>query len=139
MTAQHQPLSTCFANGKTWPRILLLALALLLVPACKSPLQLYETRSANMRENNAPKLRTFEANDQPVIVVDLPKGCGWGEKAGTIWVEDMISGRTVWSQSQFMREGEAHYFIPPTLKSGTYLATLRASGEIEASSNFDVR
>ena len=136
---RHHPLAACFASDNAWPRAVLLALALSLVPACKSPLQLYETRSENMRESNAPRLQVFPVNEQPAIVVDLPKGCGWGQKTGTIWVEDVISGRTVWSQSQFMREGEAHYFIPPTLASSTYLVTLRAAGEIEANSNFDVR
>lgn len=92
-----------------------------------------------MREDNAPKLKVFESGEQPAIVVDIPKGCGWGEKAGTVWVDEAMSGRTVWSQSQFMREGYTHYFVPEALRRGTYVVTLRSEGEAEASINFDVR
>jgi len=119
-------------------RMLLLALVLALSPGCKS-VKVYATRAADMHEAKAPRLITFEAGEQPAIVVDLPKHCLWGQKAGAIWVEEAISGSAVWHQSQFMREGSRYYFIPEGLKSGTYVATLRAEGEPVAVMNFDVQ
>jgi hypothetical protein len=118
--------------------MLLLALVLALSPGCKS-VKVYATRAADMHEAKAPRLITFEAGEQPAIVVDLPKHCLWGQKAGAIWVEEAISGSAVWHQSQFMREGSRYYFIPEGLKSGTYVATLRAEGEPVAVMNFDVQ
>ena len=124
---------------RVFVRLLLLAIALGSLPACKSPLQLYTTRYPEMRDDNPPRLTVFESGERAAIVVDLPKGCGWGETVGTMWVDDAVSGRTVWSQSQFMQEGYTHYFVPEGLKPGTYVATLRAEGEVKASANFDVR
>jgi hypothetical protein len=120
-------------------RMLSLLVALVLLSACKSPLQLYATRHADMREDNAPRLRAFESGEKPAIVVDLPNGCGWGEKTGTVWIDQAISGRTVWKQSQFMQEGYTHYFVPEGLKRGSYVVTLRSEGEAKASITFDVQ
>jgi hypothetical protein len=119
-------------------RVLLLALVLALLPGCKT-VKVYATRSAVMHEANAPRLTAFEAGEQPAIVVDLPKHCLWGQKVGAIWVEDAVSGRAVWHQSQFMRERSKYYFVPEDLKSGTYIVTLRAEGEPVAVMNFDVK
>ena len=119
-------------------RVLLLALVLALLPGCKS-VRVYTTRAADMREAKAPRLITFEEGEQPAIVVDLPKHCLWGEKVGTVWVEEAISGRSVWHLSQFMRQGSRYYFVPEDLKSGTYVATLRAEGDPVAATNFDVQ
>jgi len=115
-----------------------LVVALALLPACKSSLQLYTTRSADMREDNAPRLNVFASGEKPAIVVDLPTGCGWGEKTGTVWVEEATSRRTVWSQRQFMQEGYTHFFVPEGLKRGTYAVTLRSEGEAKASIHFEV-
>jgi hypothetical protein len=92
-----------------------------------------------MQEANAPRLITFAEGEQPAIVVDLPKHCAWGQKVGTVWVEEAVSGRSVWHTSQFMRQGSKYYFVPEDLKSGTYVATLRAEGEPVATTNFDVQ
>jgi hypothetical protein len=119
-------------------RVLLLALVLALSPGCKS-VKVYATRAADMHEAKAPRLITFEAGEQPEIVVDLPKHCLWGQKVGAIWVEEAISGRAVWHQSQFMRNGSRYGFVPEGLKSGTYVATLRAEGEPVAVMNFDIQ
>jgi hypothetical protein len=119
-------------------RVLLLALVLALLPGCKS-VKVYATRAAVMRDANAPRLITFEPGEQPAIVVDLPKHCMWGQKVGTVWVEEAITGRSVWHVSEFMRQGSKYYFVPEDLKSGTYVATLRAEGEPVASMNFDVQ
>jgi len=119
-------------------RVLLVALVLALLPGCSSP-QVYTTKVAEMHKDKAPRLVTFEENEQPAIVADLPKHCLWGQKVGTVWVEEAISGRGVWHQSQFMRQGAKYYFIPEGLKRGTYLVTLRAEGEPVAATNFDVK
>lgn len=111
-------------------RVLLLALLLALSPGCKS-VNVYTTSAADMREAKAPQLATFAAAEQPAIVVDLPNHCGWGRRVGTVWVEEAVSGRAVWHQSQFMRNGSRYYFVPDRegLKSGTYVVTLRAAHE----------
>jgi len=120
-------------------RAMLLAAALVLLPACRSAVQIYATRSADMRDKAPPKLQVFEAGEQPALVVGLPKHCGWGQKAGTLWIDEALSGRTVWNQSRFMREGSTNYFLPENLVTGTYIATLRSGGEPVANVNFDVR
>jgi hypothetical protein len=117
--------------------MVLLALVLALLPGCKSVK--VATRAADMHEDNAPRLISFEAGVQPAIVVDLPKHCGWGQKVGVVWVEEAISGRSVWHLSQFMRQGSRYYFVPEGLASGTYVATLRTEGEPVASVNFDLQ
>jgi hypothetical protein len=111
-------------------RVLLLALALALLPGCKS-VKVYTTRAADMHEAKAPQLATFAAAEQPAVVVDLPKHCAWGRRVGTVWVEEAISGRAVWHQSQFMRNGSRYYFVPERegLQRGTFIVTLRAAGE----------
>jgi hypothetical protein len=119
-------------------RILGLSVALVLLPACKS-VQFYATRPANMHDDKAPRLQLFQGGEQPAIVVDLPKHCGWGQQVGTVWLDEAISGRTAWHQNQFMRAGSKYYFMPEGLAPGTYLATLRAEGDILASMNFDLR
>jgi len=111
-------------------RVLLLALVLALMPGCSS-VKVYTTGAADMHGAQVPQLTTFAAAEQPAIVVDLPKHCGWGRRVGTVWVEEAVSGRAVWHQSQFMRNGSRYYFVPERegLKSGTYLVTLRAARE----------
>lgn len=119
-------------------RMLWLALVLALLAGCKS-VQVYTTRAADMKDPKAPRLITFGPGEEPVIVVDLPKHCTWGQQVGAVWVEEAVSGRSIWHDSQFMRAGSKYYFIPPGLESGTYLATLRAEGEPVAVINFDVK
>lgn len=118
-------------------RMLLLAAVLGLLSGCRSA-QIYATRAAQMREPKAPRLQSIMASEQPALVVYLPKYCGWGQQVGTVWVEEAISGRTVWQASEFMRAGSTHYFIPEGLESGTYLAILRDGDEAVAVTNFDV-
>jgi hypothetical protein len=115
-----------------------LVAGLVLLSACKTPLEIYATRSADMQQAGAPRLHSFGAGEQAAIVVDLPKGCGWREKAGTVWVDEAISGRNIWSQSRFMREGSTNYFLPEGLGSGSYFATLMSGGEPISSINFEV-
>jgi len=119
--------------------MLFLLAGLVSLTACKTPLRLYATRSADMHESNAARLRSFGPAEQPAIVVDLPKGCGWGEKAGTLWVDDAVSGRSIWNQSQFMREGSTNYFLPDGLGPGSFFATLMSGGEPVSRINFEVR
>ena len=130
------------ANGtimKTYyVRAWLLAAALGLLAGCKS-VQLYETRAVDMLAPEPPRLRTIPLSDQPIVVVELPKHCGWGEQTGTIWLEEAVRGRTVWSQSEFMRAGFTYRFTPQGLARGTYIVTLEARGEAIAISNFDVQ
>jgi hypothetical protein len=118
--------------------VLLLALVLALLPGCKS-VKVYATRADGMREAKAPQIITFKEGEQPAIVVDLPKHCLWGQKVGTVWVEEAVSGRSVWHLSQFMRKGSKYYFVPEDLKSGTYMATLRAEGDPVATTIFDLQ
>ncbi len=92
-----------------------------------------------MHDAKAPRLIAFEPGEQPAIVVDLPKHCLWGQKVGSVWVEEAISGRAVWHQSQFMRQGSEYYFLPQGLGRGTYLVVLQAEGEPVAGANFDIR
>ena len=120
-------------------RMLFVVAGLTLLSACKAPLQLYATRSADVRASNAARLHSFGSGEQPAIVVELPKHCGWGEKAGTVWVDEAISGRNIWSQSRFMREGSTNYFLPEGLGNGSFFATLMSGGEPVSSINFDVR
>jgi hypothetical protein len=123
---------------KTRVMIPVLASGLLVLSACKTPLVLYATRLADMQQANAPRLHSFAAGEKPAIVVDLPKGCGWKEKAGTVWVDEAISGRNIWNQSQFMRENSTNYFLPEGLGSGSYFATLMSGGEPVSTINFEV-
>lgn len=120
-------------------KTLLLTATLAMLSGCKSPVRLYATRPALMRAATAPRLERFESSEQPALVVELPKGCRWGQKAGTLWVDEALTGTTVWNQSQFMREGTTNYFLPQGLAAGTYFATLRSEGEPVVSINFDVR
>jgi hypothetical protein len=106
--------------------------------ACRTPVQLYATRSADAHQSNAPRLLSFGPGEQPAIVVELPKGCGWGEKTGTLWVDEAISGRNIWSQSRFMREGSTNYFLPEGLGNGSFFASLMSGGEPISSINFEV-
>jgi hypothetical protein len=117
--------------------MLLLVAALALLPGCKS-VQFYATRSTSMHDEKAPRLQTFQPGEQAVIVVNLPKHCHWGEQVGTVWLDEAMSSRTVWHQSQFMREGSRYYFTPEGLAQGTYIATLRAEGDPMAVINFDI-
>jgi hypothetical protein len=123
---------------RQWARVLLLAAVLAVLPGCRSA-QVYATREAAIHEAKPPRIIAFEAGEKPVIVVDLPKHCLWGQKVGSVWVEEAVSGRAVWHQSQFMRQGSKYYFIPEGLERGTYLVVLRAEGEPVAVTNFDVR
>lgn len=124
---------------KTRLSTLLLGSLLVLLPACKSPLQLYATRYSDMRSESPPRLTFFETNEQPALVVDLPQGCGWGEQLGTLRIDNALTGAKVWSESQFLREGYTHYFTPKNLVKGSYLVTLSAGGEARADTNFDIR
>ncbi len=121
-----------------YARVLLLGLVLALMPGCKS-VQVYTTRAADMQKPEAPRLITFGPGEEPVIVVDLPKHCSWGQQAGAVWVEEAVSGRSIWHETQFMRNGSRYFFIPQGLEGGTYVATLRAEGEPVAVINFDVK
>ncbi len=113
-------------------------MALMVLSGCKS-VKVYATRSANMRDPKAPQMQVIAASEQPAIVVDVPKHSMWGQQVGTIWVDEAVSGRTIWHQSQFMREGARYFFIPENLQPGTYIVILRAEGEPVAVANFDVR
>ncbi|SPE59063.1 exported hypothetical protein [Verrucomicrobia bacterium] len=119
--------------------VLLMAGVLVALTACKSAVQLYATRSADMHEPAPPRLQAFAAGEQPAIVVDLPKHSKWGQKAGTLWIDEALTGKTIWNQSKFMREGSTNYFLPEGLEAGTYIATLRSGGEPVATINFDVK
>jgi len=119
-------------------RMLLGAVVLALLPGCGS-VKIYTVREAQMREPKAPRLQAIPASEHPAIVVELPKHCGWGQQVGTLWIEEAISGRSVWSLSEFMRSGSTHYFVPEGLHPGTYIVILRANGEPEAVANFDVQ
>jgi len=122
----------------SYVRVLLLEVVLALFPGCKSA-EVYGTRAARMLDAEPPRLRSILLSDQPAIVVHLPKGCGWGEQVGTVWIEEAITGHSVWSASEFMRSGSTHTFLPSGLKQGTYVVILRADGEPVAVTNFDVR
>jgi len=115
-----------------------MAVALALFPGCKSA-EIYGTRAAQMNDPEPPQLRSILLSDQPAIIVHLPRHCGWGQQVGTVWLEEAITGHTVWSASEFMRSGTTHCFVPGGLKGGTYIATLKADGEPVAITNFDVR
>lgn len=111
---------------------------LLALSACKTPPMLYATRSADMRQPNAPRLHAFGPGEKPAVVVELPKGCGWREKAGTVWVDEAISTRNVWKEIRFMREGSTNYFLPEGLGNGSYFAILMSGGEPVSTINFEV-
>ena len=115
-----------------------MAAATALLAGCGT-VDLYATRAAQMHEPKAPRLKEILLDDQPAIVVHLPKHGDWKDQPGMVWLEEAISGKAVWSATEFMRAGTTHCFIPPGLKPGTYIVTLKTDGEPVVASNFDVK
>ena len=118
-------------------RNLVLAGALVLLAGCGS-VEVFATRAKFAGEPKPPRLKSVLLSEGPTIVVHLPRHCDWKPQPGMLWLEDAVTGKTLWSGSAFMRPGSDYAFLPEGLRPGTYLVTLKADGETVAAMNFDV-
>ncbi len=126
-------------------RFVLPAVAAFCLTACETTpyvlprLQLYTTQYADAFRINPVRVQSFKPGEPPAVVIAIPRGCGYGEKDGTLIVRGKATGATVNSKQQFMREGRDYAFKQENLAPGFYIAELNCDGIIESTCSFEVR
>ena len=51
-----------------------------------------------------PVVTEFAASDEIAISVHIPRGCGYGEREGTLLVRNLANGRIIRREKQMMKE-----------------------------------
>jgi hypothetical protein len=126
-------------------RFLLPAIAAFCLTACETTpyvlpkLQVYTTQYADAFRMNPRKAQSFKPGETVAVVVNIPRGCGYGEKVGTVIVRNKVTGAGVSSKLQSMREGRDYAFKQENLAPGSYLAEVNCDGTIESTCAFEVR
>jgi len=126
-------------------RFLLPAIAVFCLTACESTpyvlpkLAMYTTQYADAFRMDQTKVQSFKPGETIAVVVAIPRGCGYGEKDGTLIVRGKATSATVGSKRQSMREGRNYAFRQDNLAPGSYVAELNCDGIIESTCTFEVR
>jgi hypothetical protein len=100
---------------------------------------MYTTQYADAFRMNPRKEQSFKPGEPVAVVVTIPRGCGYGEKAGTVIVRNRVTGAVVSSKLQSMREGRDYAFKQENLAPGSYLAEVNCDETIESTCVFEVR
>jgi len=126
-------------------RSLLPAITALCLTACETTpyvlpkLEMYTTQYADAFRMNPRKVQSFKPGETAAVVVTIPRGCGYGEKEGTVVVRNKGTGATINSKKQPMQEGRDYAFVQANLAPGSYLAELTCDGTIESTCAFDIQ
>ncbi len=117
----------------------IILLAIISLGCYGTSVQFYTTRYGSWRDTHPPRVVGFERGETPTIVVNLGLAPQWGEKVGTVSINDAVTGRKVHEESRFMRSGYRYAFTAPNLSRGSYMATLSSEGIGRYHTNFDMR
>ncbi|MHC4211842.1 MAG: hypothetical protein ACYSWP_00580 [Planctomycetota bacterium] len=96
-----------------------------IAPTFQSQGYITTVRYMQSRDPNAEEVSQFKVGEIPAVKI---KGCG-GHTVLFIVVE-LATGKTVRSKSLYVRKGDTICWPLPKLKSGAYMASLRAPGVI---------